>query len=72
VLNHCKLSLKSPSVSGRMKEVVDELLKLPEDKVCLLPIRSMCGDINTEVLSQLPGEECKLVAEDSMDCSPSL
>ena len=61
-LNQRKLSLKSPSISGRMKEVVDELLKLPEDTVCLLPIRSMCTEINGEVLSRLPGEEYKLVA----------
>ena len=72
VLNQRKLSLKSPSISGRMKEVVDELLKLPEDTVCLLPTRSMCMEINAEVLSRLPGEEYKLVAEDSVDCSPSL
>ncbi|XP_065894145.1 uncharacterized protein [Dysidea avara] len=71
-LNQRKLSLKSPSISGRMKEVVDELLKLPEDTVCLLPTRSMCTEINIEVLSRLPGEEYKLVAEDSVDCSRSI
>ena len=72
VLNKRKLSLNSPSISGRMKEVVNELLKLPEDTVCLLPTRSMCTEINAEVLSRLPGEEYKLVAEDSVDCSRSL
>jgi len=67
-----KLSLKSPSVSGRMKQVVDELLILPEDTVCLLPTRTMCLEINMGVLNRLPGEEFKLVAEDSVDCVPSL
>ncbi|XP_065891642.1 ATP-dependent DNA helicase PIF5-like [Dysidea avara] len=69
MLNQRKLSLRSASISGRMKEVVDVLLKLPEDTVCLLPTRSMCMEINAEVLSRLPGKEYKLVAEDSVDCS---
>jgi len=55
-----------------MKQVVDELLKLPEDTVCLLPTKNMCMEINAEVLRRLPGEELKLVAEDSVDCAATV
>ena len=72
LLDQRKLSLSSPSISGRMKQVVDELLELPEDTVCLLPTKHMCMEINAEALSRLPGAEYKLVAEDSADCVASL
>ena len=34
--------------------------------------QDMCEQINSEVLKTLPGEEIKLIADDSVDCSPSL
>ena len=78
MLDQRQLSLSSPSISGRMKQVFDELLKLPEDTVCLLPTKNilptknMCMEINAEVLRRLPGEQLKLVAEDSVDCAATV
>ena len=72
LLSSRKITLRSDTVNGRMKEVVAKLEELPEDTVCLLPTRHMCEQINAEVLMGLPGEQYSIVAEDSVDCSISL
>ena len=59
-------------MNGRMKEIVSKLAELPEDTVCLLPIRHMCEQINAEVLKGLTGERYSIVVEDSVDCSATL
>ena len=68
ILEGRKLLLDSDSVSGRMKQVVKALSNLPNDTVCLLPTRHMCEQLNHEMLKCLPGEEIRLLAEDSVDC----
>ena len=72
LLSERKIKFHSQSTNGHMKEVVNHLLKLPPDTVCLLPTRHMCTEINNEILKDLPGDEYKLAADDSVDCFPSV
>ena len=72
LLNERKLKLQSQSITERLKEIVSQLSKLPSDTVCLLPTRYMCSEINNQILKDLPGDEYSLVAEDSIDCLPSV
>ena len=51
-----------------MKEVVKTLNILPNDTVCLLPMRYMCSELNKEVLRNLHGDEILLLAINTADC----
>ena len=55
-----------------MKEVAQKLSSLPSDTVCLLPTRSMCDQLNKEMLCNLPGEEIRCIASDVVDCPKSI
>ena len=55
-----------------MKEVARKLSSLPSDTVCLLPTRSMCDQLNKEMLCNLPGEEIQCIASDVVDCPKSI
>ena len=68
LLEKRKISIRSDTLSGRMKEVVQTLNTLPNDTVCLLPTRHMCNELNREVLRSLPGNEIRLLAIDTVDC----
>ena len=68
LLQKRKISIRSDTLSGRMKEVVQTLNMLPNDTVCLLPTRHMCNELNREVLRSLPGNEIRLLAIDTVDC----
>ena len=68
LLEKRKISIRSDTLSGRMKEVVQTLNTLPNDTVCLLPTRHMCNELNREVLQSLPGNEIQLLAIDTVDC----
>ena len=59
-------------MSDRMKEVAQKLSSLPSDTVCLLATRSMCDQLNKEMLCNLPGEEIRCIASDVVDCPKSI
>jgi len=44
--------------------VVNAILNLPSDTVCLLPTHSTCNELNKEMLKSLPWEEIRLLAAD--------
>ena len=50
-----------------MKEIVQKLVKLPPDTVCLLSTRNMCSQLNQEMLKTLDGEEIQLIALDTVN-----
>jgi len=68
ILNNCQLALDDNSVSGKMQQVVNAISNRLSDTVCLLPTRTMCNELNKEMLKSLPGEEIRLLAANSIDC----
>ena len=57
LLCKCKMKLTGSTVSERMKEVAQKLSELPPDTVCILPTRSMCDQLNKQMLYHLTGDE---------------
>ena len=55
-----------------MKEVVQKISELPSHTVCLLPTRNMCNQLNKEMLCNLPGDEIRCIASDTVDCPLNL
>ena len=67
-----KLKLTGSTVSERMKEVAQRLSELPPDTVCILPTRSMCDQLNKQMLYDLTGDEIRCIASDTVDCPVNL
>ena len=67
-----KMKLTSSTVSERMKEVAQKLSELPPDTVCILPTRSMCNQLNKQMLYNLTGDEIRCIASDTVDCPVNL
>lgn len=72
ILNERKITFSSNDREEVVQEICSHLEKLPEDTVCLLPTRIMCHILNEAMLARLPGEEIKLIAEDSFKCNNTL
>ena len=51
------MKLTGSTVSERMKEVAQKLSELTPDTVCILPTRSMCDQLNKQMLYNLTGDE---------------
>lgn len=72
ILNERKITFSSNDREEIVQEICCYLEKLPEDTVCLLPTRIMCHILNEAMLARLPGEEIKLIAEDSFKCNNTM
>ena len=66
------MKLTGSTVSERMKEVAQKLSELPPDTVCILPTRSMCDQLNKQMLYNLTGDEIRCIGSDTVDCPVNL
>ena len=66
------MELTGKTVSEKMKEVVQKISEVPSHTVCLLPTRNMCNQLNKEMLCNLPGDEIRCIASDTVDCPLNL
>ncbi|CAH0717252.1 unnamed protein product, partial [Brenthis ino] len=62
------ITLNSDSNESRLLEITEYLSKLPDDTVCILPIKNMCQQLNSAMLKSLPNTEIKLKAVDTINC----
>ncbi|KAI5754239.1 hypothetical protein M8J77_007028 [Diaphorina citri] len=68
ILSQRLITIKSESISSRLKEVTDHLNSLPDDTVCLLPTKHMCEQFNKAMLNSIDHPEVEVLALDKIDC----
>lgn len=56
----------------RLEQICNYIDQLPVDSICILPTNLMCDTLNQSMLDRIKSNEIKLVAQDSIDCSPRL
>ena len=66
------INFKESSCDGRLNELCNYMNQLPIDTICLLPTCYLCKVLNTAMLDRVDGDEILLIAEDDVDCPPTM
>ncbi|XP_066596834.1 uncharacterized protein [Prorops nasuta] len=68
VLASRMIKLHDSDYNVRIYELCYYILKLPADTVCIFATCEKCNFLNATMLQNIPSEEIKLIAKDSVDC----
>ncbi|XP_025266373.1 uncharacterized protein LOC105249112, partial [Camponotus floridanus] len=72
VLESRNINFKEGSCNERLNELCTYMNQLPIDTICLLPMCYLCKVLNTAMLNRVDGDEILLIAEDDVDCAPTM
>ncbi|KAG8197603.1 hypothetical protein JTE90_021333 [Oedothorax gibbosus] len=67
ILSEKKINLKVESRSNKLEELCHYMQQLPNETICLLPIKVQTGDITRKMFELIPETVVELIAKDDIE-----